>query len=112
VITAALVRRGDGGGSWRGGGCALRRRWRRWEVMAAWSSLSGLRGIYRGRGRGWATRQREERAGEVRDWVRLCGGVEWSVGDAERTIGYGRSRSMDGRTAEQGEADYLYSLNM
>jgi hypothetical protein len=50
--------------------------------------------------------------GEVRDWVRSCGGRGWSVGDAEHTIGYGRSRSMDGRTAERVEADYLYSLNM
>jgi hypothetical protein len=58
------------------------------------------------------TAERGTCGGEVRDWVRSCGGGECSVGDAERMIGYRRSRLMDGRTVEQGETDYLYSLNM
>jgi hypothetical protein len=43
--------------------------------------------------------------GKVRDWGAV---VRWR---GRRTIGYGRSRLIDGRTAERGEADYYYLLN-
>jgi hypothetical protein len=68
---------GEGAPCGRGGGDG--RSWRRSR------RCRGPRGIYRGRGRGRATRQREERnvRGKVRDWVRSCGEGGWSVGDAD-----------------------------
>ena len=58
-----------------------------------------------------AVERGEERAGKVRDWGAV---VRWRGMARERrrrTIGYRRSRLMDGRTAERGEADYYCLLN-
>jgi hypothetical protein len=117
-LLSALLRRGDGGlrrlrevhgegeGAPCGGGGGDGRSWRHGRRCRGREAS-----VAAGAGGGQRGRERNMR-GEVRDWVRSCDGGEWSVGDAERTIGYGRSRSMDGRTAERGETDYLYSLNM
>jgi hypothetical protein len=58
---------------------------------------------------GRATRRREERVGEVRDWVRLCGGGGGSVGDADARYD---TDGPDRWTTEQVEADYPCCLNM
>jgi hypothetical protein len=93
---------GSRGSEWRGGGDdvgggAV-------EAKGGWEAERGRVG---GGGRGRATRQRVR--GEVRDWV-VTRWRRMECGRCRHTMRYGRSRSMDGRTAERGRQTTLALL--
>jgi hypothetical protein len=95
---------GSRGSEWRGGGD---------DVGGGAVEAKGGGEVERGRvgggGRGRATRQRGTCGGEVRDWV-VARWRRIERGRRRHTMRYGRSRSMDGRTAERGRQTTLALL--